>query len=345
MRKKIYIHSAYASSCPPQYPQPKFHTSNLLTEALAKKGIKICLGKILKGGTVSQVYEAQYQGQSVIVKHTETLLPFDPTELSINQEGHNTDIKVLSRLQKSTIKVPRIIKEYRDIHTTIMEDLRNSSYSLFSPLILMGQLPLNSAKEIGKSLAALAQESRAWKIFKTNESAQENIYERGLELRLAYPNTQKEYLSLEKEYVSSNKYWVWPDGHSKNMFINQQGKVAFIDFGRSHWGDQRFMLPNFLAHIVLYGIAGYLKKKTVVKFLKETVLSYAHYESIDESLFCKYLAMEVLHRSSGKWVEGIKTKNQKVALYNFGLSVFDDNLDSIDKLLGLIKRSIVGTEF
>ena len=319
------------------YPPAIFSGKEYLQTALHNLGLNITLGETLKGGVVSQIYEANLDGKRVVVKHTENLIPFDPTEIFIDRRGHNIDTKVLKLLSKSgTVRVPKVLYHFPKITTTVMEDLRQDGFVLLNPLLLRGELPENSAASIGKALANLVKESGNWKPFMTNESAQESIYERGLELRLCYPNSQKQYLALEKEFTEHNEHWVWPDGHPKNMFVKPNRGVAFIDFGRSHWGDQRYMLPNFLAHIVMYTLAGYVDPVKTKSYISNCVAAYRNLEPFDEILFCRYLAMEVLHRCNGKWVDGIEKREQKVKLYNFGLTVFDDNIDTVEKLLGLL---------
>lgn len=304
---------------------------------LRKKGLNIQLKDSLKGGFTSQVYSADLDGKSVVVKHTEHLIPFDPTEVFLSKDQNNVDAHVLKLLQNSkNVKVPKVINHFNDLTTTIMENLYSKAYFLLQELILKNNLPLNTASNIGRQLADLVIESKRWKPFNTSVSAQESIYERGLELRLTYPNSQSEFLKLQTEYLTRNKNWMWPDGHPKNMFINKNGEVIFFDFGFSHWADSRFMLPNFLAHIVIYSLAGYLNRKISADYIFTCFKAYEKIEPINEYLFCQYLAMEVLHRSHGKWVDGIKTVEQKLALIKFGLSVFDKKINTVKKLLTFI---------
>jgi len=338
MDKKKYILSVQPVSRSKKYQKPSFINKNDLQKTLVKKGLNIVLGEILKGGTVSQVYSGYLNSKPIVVKHTEDLVPFDPTEFFISKKGHNIDSHVLNLLAKEKkIKTPKIFRHFPEIATTIMEDMRCFGYELMSEQILKGKLLLISAPKVAKSLASLAQISRKWKNFGTNESAEQSIYERGLELRLAYPNTQKEYLTLEKEFVSNNQFWVWPDGYPKNIFINENGEVALIDFGRSCWGDQRYMLPNFLAHIVIFTLTGHLNKAQSIEYIENCTSSYKELESVDEEIFCQYLAMEVLHRTNGKWIEGVDNYKQKIKLYTFSLRVFDEKIDSVKKLLSLLK--------
>ncbi|PIY68793.1 hypothetical protein COY90_04035 [Candidatus Roizmanbacteria bacterium CG_4_10_14_0_8_um_filter_39_9] len=338
MNKNIFLQSVKPTHTLPKFPEKtSLGMQENLEKELQKRGLSIAIKNKLKGGVFSQVYDAIIDGKSVVVKHTENVVPFDPTEFFISKKAHLVDTKILKLLKKSKhIKVPHVFYYYPDITTTIMEDVRNSGFQLLNNFIVEKNLPLSSAKSIGKSLALLAKESRLWKPFATNESANQSIYERGLELRLAYPNDQKQYLFLEKEFVQHNDYWVWPDGHPKNMFVNSRGDVTFIDFGRSHWGDQRYMLPNFLAHIVIYSLAGYIKPQQAQEYLQDCINAYKQIEPIGEFIFCQYLAMEVLHRANGKWIQGVETIEQKLNLHRFALHIFDSNIVSIPQLIRTI---------
>lgn len=338
MKRKQYIVPVSISSHPPKYNPLKYNTPETLTNALRKYNCNITLKESLKGGEVSQVYASSLHGTPVVVKHTGDLISSDPVDLSLSKKDHLIDTKVLKLLQHSAIRVPKVIAVFPGIYTTIMEDLRAEGYMLLQTYFIKGKLPIESAGKIGESLALLGQTARMWKPFKTSESAEESIYERGLELRLAYPNDQKQYLFLEKEFISNNQYWVWPDGHPKNMLINAEGDVSFIDFGRSHWGDQRYMLPNFLAHIVIYALSGYINKKQSSLYIRRCIEGYRKHESVDEPIFCQYLAMEVLHRANGKWIEGINIGEQKIPLYKFGLTIFDKNITTFENLLQIIEE-------
>lgn len=336
MNNNRFVNPILPTSNQKKYSAPLFSNKNELEKELKRLNINISIGEALKGGVVSQVYSAVLDSKKVIVKHVENLIPFDPTEFFIDKYGLKTDSQVLKKLHISKIKVPKIINEFPDLNSIVMEDMRESGFVLLNDLIIDKKFNINSAEYIGKALADLAIELKKWAEFKTNESAEQSIYERGLELRLAYPNSQKEYLFLEKEFISNNKYFVWPDGHPKNIFVNEKGECAFIDFGRSHWGDQRYMLPNFLAHIVIYNLAGYIEKNLAVNYIHRCIDTSKQIISIDEDIFCQYLAMEVLHRANGKWIQGIETKEQKLSLYKFGLSVFDYKINSFSKLIKLL---------
>lgn len=332
-----YIHSVLPSKKPVVYPSPLFANKEELQKELRSSGLSITLNDTLKGGFFAQVYGATLYGKSVVVKHVGSLTPFDPTEFYIPDGQFDTDVKVLRLLQKSsTVRVPHVIFSFPKIRTVIMEDMRQSGFTLLNDQIIAKELSLSSAAKVGDTFAHLIQESRPWKRFKTNESSEQSIYERGLELRLLYPNSQSQYLSLEHEYTSKDTQFSWPDGHPKNVFVNAEGDVAFIDFGRSGWADIRYMLPNFLAHIIIYCITGFIRKDLAKQYISTAIKTYSTREKFSESIFCQYLAMEVVHRAAGKWVVGVNTKEDKLALYRFGLTVFDEKHERVEQLLSIL---------
>lgn len=319
-----------------QKTSPLIDKTNLQKE-LQKKGLNITLKESLKGGFISQVYSAILDGKEVVVKHTADAIPFDPTELYLDKKSHDVDCNILKNLQNNPkVKVPKLLFDFADITTSIMENLYSKDFELMQDQILNNKLSIESAESIGRSIAYLTIESRRWKEFPVVQTASMSIYERRLELRLVYPNSQKEYLHLEKEYIKNNRYWSWPDCHPKNIFVNQKGEVAFIDFGYSQRADQRFILPSHLAHIVIYSLAGYIEKDLAKDYILRCIDTSKKIESIDENIFCQYLAMEVFHRANGKWVVGIETKEQKLALHKFGFTIFDEKRSTVNQLIDLL---------
>ncbi|MEK7633755.1 MAG: hypothetical protein AAB437_02835 [Patescibacteria group bacterium] len=338
MNKNKYIQPVLPSLKPKKYPNNSLLVNkNNLEKELKRRGLNIILKENLKGGFISQVYSADLDGKSVVVKHTAGAIPFDPTELYLDKKSHDVDCNILKKLQSNQkIKVPKLLFNFSDITTSVMENLYSQDYELMQDQIFNKKLTVKTAESVGCSIAHLVIESRKWKEFPVVQIAQMSIYERGLELRLSYPNSQKEYLKLEKIYTKNNKYWSWPDCHPKNIFVNKKGEVTFIDFGYSQWADQRFMLPSHLAHIVIYCLAGYIDLDLARKYIEECITSYRKIEPINENIFCQYLTMEVLHRANGKWVQGIETKEQKLALLKFGYTVFDEKIGTINQLLNLL---------
>lgn len=341
MNKNKYLHSVSPSPKPQNYPASTSYIDKInLQNELRKKGLKIELKESLKGGFISQVYSASLNGQDVVVKHTEGAFPFDPTELYLDKKSHKVDVQVLKNLQNSsTVKVPKLLYDFPEITTSVMENLYSQGFSLMQNDIFKKRFFVKAAESVGRSLAYLTIESRKWKEFPDIvQNAAMSIYERGLELRLIYPNSQKEYLNLEKEFLSNNRYFSWPDCHPKNVFVNKDGDVAFIDFGYCQWADQRFMLPSHLAHIVIYCLADYIKKALTKEYIIQCIDTFKKTESINEEIFCQYLAMEVFHRANGKWVAGVETKEQKLSLLKFGLTVFDEKIKTINQLINLFKE-------
>ena len=340
MDDKKHIQSVAPSSRPKKYPQNKaLLNKNNLEKALQIKGLKIELKESLKGGFISQVYSAVLDGTHVVVKHTSGSIPFDPTEMYLDKKSHDVDCQVLRNLQGNyKIRVPKLLYDFPDITTSVMENLYYQGFELMQNQIFDKNFSIEAAKSVGTMIGNLTIESRTWKKFPAVQTAVMSIYERGLELRQSYPNSQKEYLALEKKYIENNKFWSWPDCHPKNIYVNKKGEVVFIDFGYSQWGDQRFVLPSHLAHIVIYCLTGYINSGPAKEYIEKCVSAYKMVEPIDESIFCQYLAMEVFHRANGKWIDGVDHNEQKLALLKFGFTVFDDKINKINNLLKLINE-------
>lgn len=344
---KIYIHQIKQKTTRPSYRKSTgFENKKKFQKELSRRGLRIILMDKLNGGVDSQIYAANLDGKNVVVKHTEDRgesvynPPFTPIDFFVDRENHNLDTYILQKLKNTEIKVPNVIHHFPDITTTVMEDLRESGFRLMSDLILSGRLPEESAKHIAEQLVALTSVSKSWKKFTCYKTPEAQIFERGLELRLLYPNTQKGYLDLQKEFVSRQEHWMWPDGHPKNMFIDDNSNVAFIDFGGSFWGDQRFMLPNFLGQFIVLCNSGIYDKSKSLNYIGLMVRTYKTLEDIDERLVCKYTGMEILHRSFGKWIDSVNTVNLKVRNIKIGLSIFDSKIVTVSNLLSLLSKML-----
>ena len=342
-KSNIYINPISINSIKPKFREGTgLDNITSLQLFLKAQGLNIKLGNTLKGGVDSQVYEAVLNFKKVVVKHTEDRgdklfePPFSPVDFYVARENHNIDAKILNLLSDSSISVPKILHHFQEQSTTIMDDLREDGFELLSNIIIKGGLNINSASNIGKKLGQLCNFGQKLPEFDTVKNRYTQIFERGLELRLAYPNTQTEYLCVEKEFVNNVQGWMWPDGHPKNIFVDIKGDIRFIDFGGTYWGDQRFMLPNFLAHIVLFSLAGYLNKEDAVKYIYACVNGYRESQNIQEDIFCKYLVMEIFHRSFGKWIDGIDTPEQKLSCLSFALNMVKRNILDMNGLTSLL---------
>ncbi|PIZ64938.1 hypothetical protein COY14_03450 [Candidatus Roizmanbacteria bacterium CG_4_10_14_0_2_um_filter_36_9] len=345
MNKNIYILPISATFRNIKYPERIIKSVEGLERRIKGKKLKIKIGKSLSGGTVSSVYEATLDGKKAVVKHTENTEPKTPVDFLIMSDAHDVEVKIINKLETiEGVRVPKIIENFPKFTTMILEDLRVEGYTLLSDQIIGKKLSLKSAENIGKSLAILAKQSQIWDEFKTNESAQMSFYERGLEYLIAYPNDTKKYYKMEaaftqykeekEEQQKLDKYFVWPDGHPKNMLVTDNGEVAFIDFGRCHWGDQRYMLPNFLAHIFLYGLLGYIPEKKTIDYVKRCVKAYGDIIPVkDEGVFAEYVGLEVFHRAFGRYVDGVENRDGKLKLLEFAMIIFDKEIKSIKSLL------------
>ena len=320
-------------------------TPEKLQKFLINQGLNIQLLTPLKGGVDSQVYSAKLNGIHVVVKHTEDRSesvynpPFSEIDFFVDRENHNVDTKILKKLSKSTIRVPHVINHFPEVTTTVMEDLKESGYELMLNKIINDNLSLDSAVSMGDKLAELIIISKKWMQFECYKNPYTQFFERGLELRLASPNIQKEFIELKEIFTNKKQYWMWPDSHPKNIFVNNKtGEVAFIDFGGSYWGDQDFMLPNFIGQFLIYVTGGYISVEFALQYIEKIVSSYSNKVSIDEALFCKYVGMEILHRAFGKWIEGVNSSDHKVKNIKLGLMIFENHIVTIDDLFKLIKE-------
>ena len=272
--------------------------------------INVFLWEQLKWWVVSQVTEGSIEDRKIVVKHTHDLFPFDPTELFIWKQWHNVDTQILQYLYDQWISVPEVLYHFPDQYITIMNDLRDDGYILLQDIIYHYSLEEHSWNTIWKLLFQMkeALKSYTWYIV---ESKEWNVYERWLELRLMEPS-QKLFLELQEEYYKNASQVISPDTHPKNIFLHKdQTSWSLIDFGRSHIGDPRYILPNYLAHIILYAIAWHIDYKQALIHFQTCIDTYHSYEPIHEELFCKYLVMEIAHRAFGKRVDGITTADQK----------------------------------
>lgn len=309
-----------------------------LTELLMSRGVELAIEGSLKGGVVSQVYSARDPaGHRLVVKHTTDWVDEDPTMITVSRQGQNVDARVLDYLaNESKVRVPRVLHHFADVPVTVMEDLRASSFRLLSESLLEGNLPLESAAGVGRDIALMHLSLGRCRKFATNESAWESYYERGLELRLAYPNDRRWYSTLEHRFTTSNQQLIAVDTHPKNMFVDPWGNLAWIDFGRSVWADRDFALPNCLAHIALYCLTGRIDGRVGATYISDAVASYRQFLPIEDAVFCTYFAGEILHRWAGKWITGIETADEKIAVLRRGLLIFDQEVFAIGRLLQLL---------
>lgn len=339
-KKEKYVTPVSISDEPIVYEQSKKPSMEELEDLLKNRGLKdIQLLRILHGGYMSQVYSAISNGEPVVVKHTIDTYPTDPTSFSISREIQNTDAKVLSLLEENPyVKTPKIYRHFPDITTTVMEDLGVNRFNLFLTHIKNRTLNEESAITIGKAMAHLSRESRNWEEFDTDQSAHQNIYDRGLELRMAYPNSQKEYLEVEQRFTQNNIGWIWVDGTPKNILLDEKSNPAFIDFGLSCFADQQHTLPGFLSHLAVYSLAGIIDRNFTARYISKAIETYNKLDFFDEVAFSKYFGTEILHRSMGKRIPGINTASQKLRILEYGLRLFDDNISTISTLINLLTK-------
>lgn len=345
MNKNVYILPVSATFREIKYPEKVISSKEHLEKKLKGQEINIEIIEEIGGSRTNSIYRAKMDDQNIYVKHTEHSIPETAIDFLIMSSSHDVEIRVLKRLQASQdFRVPRVLKNFPKFTTYLMEDLEDAGFESFAKQILKNKMNKKSAVKIGEKLGKLTVQSQGWEEFKTNESAAIIFYERSLELLIAYPNKADminalgenfQLTSEDKETQASlPRFFVWEGSVPKNMLINKDGDVAFVDFGRSHWGDQQFMPAIFIAHILLYSIAGYIKEKDAKEYVSEFYKSYKDNAPItSEATLIKYLAMEMLHRANGKGFEGIKSSDDALKIQKFARNLIDKNVDTLKKAL------------
>ncbi|KKQ37174.1 MAG: hypothetical protein US54_C0042G0003 [Candidatus Roizmanbacteria bacterium GW2011_GWA2_37_7] len=350
MNKNIYILPVSATFRDIKYPEKIIRSVGGLERRLKGQKLNITIGKQIQKDNMSYIYEARLDGKSVLVKHTENVVPQTPIEFLIMSDAHDTDARVLKRLDEDeNLKAPRILHNFSKYTTIIMEDVRSQGYSNVSQQILKKKLPSQSALQIGRALAHLAQASQTWEEFKTNESAHLSFYERSVEMLVAFPQDIEHYRYLEdqfaqyaeekEEQAKRYRFFVWPESNPNNMYINKHGDVVFSNFGRTHWGDQQYMLAVFVAHIMIYSLLGYMPYGKAIYYIKTCLKAYKEISTIrDEQVFSQYVGMEILHRSFGKDMNVLSQK-EKLLLQKLGLMIVTEKAKTIATLLNQFKKT------
>jgi len=347
MNKNIYILPVSATFRDINYPEPLIRSKESLESKLKNNEFNISLGGLVSPG----VYKAKLNGKGAIVKHIENKVPQTPIEFLVMADRYTTEVKVLKRLQNlNEVKAPLILYPFPKLNTFVMEDLSDEGYTSFSGQLLQKKLNKKSASKIGTALATFAVNSRTWEEFKTTESAQLNYYDRSIEMLIAYPSNLERYNRMadiyaqyteDKEEIEKKKrYFVWPDSTPQNILITKNGDPAFVDFERAYWGDQQIMIAAFIAHVILYSLIGYIKKADTIEYLRDVFKAYKAIDpDISEQTIVEYIAMELLHRSNGKEMDGIKSSEDSLAIQKFARQLLDKGTTSMTGMFTLLKKA------
>jgi len=350
MNKNAFILPVSATFRDIKYPEEMIKNADALEKQLRGKNVAIKIGKKVENEINSVQYEGVMDKKKVVVSHTENIVPETPVEFLIMNESFDVDIKILKRLETAQyFQTPIMIHTLPKIKTYIAQDMKDQGFQNLKIQFLKKQVSKKSALSVGRALAHLAQLSRTWEEFKTNESAQLSFYERSLEFLLIYPDKLDLYRKLADEFSQFsddkeqqeklNRHFVWPDCHPSNMMTDKKEGIVLMNFGRSYWGDQRYMLPSFLAHVMTYSLLGYLTKTKAVEYVKDCVSGYDKLEKItNEKIFCQYLGLEVLHCSFGRKFDSVKTTKDKITLQKFGMAIFDQEIKTIKTLLKIFSK-------
>ncbi len=321
----------------------------------------IKLKDMLAGGVVSDVYSAVLQSmdgeKNIVVKYTKNNisngLNFTNADLknsfSLAPETHNFDVVIQRELNFST---PIILRHFPEEHITIMENFADNGYKLLQFRLLEGDLPENTAENLGRGLAVIRRKVEGLNLKEQQiEKSDLQFAERFMELNvLLYNGRIDMFNEVENDFLSSeNKTLAWTDGDQKNFAINNNGEVLAFDFGRSIVCDADFMLPNLAGHLGLFWLADYLPDGEVfITGLVKAFLEEYHKDNlsykIDERKFVNYFTASLLHRGMAmRWVDPrladkIGEDSLKYASMHFGDLVFSRNkrIKSINKTLEIL---------
>jgi hypothetical protein len=330
---------------------------NQIESYLKSKNIDVCLSNSLHGGVMSSVFDGKLNNlnvfSSVVVKSSSDRIktnmspPFHSRidhEISADSQNLDSEILVLLRemlVVDDEIYIPKVLYHDSEKKITIQEDLRYVyDFVLLTDLISSKQSEyLCNGELFGYCIAKLI---RLFSCFNSNlspvELSKDQFEERGLELLFFYPNKQSYYDRFVKSVTDSGSpyYQLIPtDVHPKNMFFSDNKKIAFIDFGRSVYGDYRYVLPSFISHIYLNYLIGKIEKTAFICFLKNVIASYSKYYTVVSKDMCFYFGVELMHRSTGRYVDYFSDQDIdiKFRLINAANDIINREFNDLNELV------------
>lgn len=332
----------------------------LVQDFLTQHGLDIKIEAVLHGGVISSVWSAtlikEGMKMPVVIKVTgdrraEGMQPpfHSRVDHFISGESQNLDVFFLKYLREqlwseTDMYFPDVIFHFPEVRITIQEDLRfhPDKFKLCSTMLHHPEL--NSyAASLGKGIGRLVSAFNRTKAqFVQVEESIAQFEERGLEALICFPNCQTYFREYLQRIVSSTSKRFQPvptDIHPKNIFLGNNGRIAYIDFGRSVWGDADFALANSLSHFIINGIVGNIDLPMSISFVKEAIASYADILPFSEDVFVFYSAIEILHRSNGKFVDYLSENqdiSKKIALSLLGQTLLVRKVCSVDDMFELM---------
>ena len=279
----------------------------------------------------------------MIVKHARGREIFYPTYSISTETRMATEVEVLKRLFPVFPKeVPQILEYYPENNVTVMTDVGNEAELGFSYLI-NGRAEPRHGTAFGDFLARLKQATDDWKPFQTVESASEQIWIRGQEVKTASPQWGKQ---LQDSYLEKQKF-LWVDGHPKNVFFGKKFPlVRAIDWDCSHFADPDYMLPNFFGQMPVFTIFGHIDIEKAARFTEEMINAYVKIEPVSpevERKMCFYAGCQTIQRQDGKWLFDAcggtddLSLHRKAQLFYFGRKTLT-SVSTFDQYLGLLKK-------
>lgn len=295
---------------------------------LALREAELEIHEVLQGGVVSIVasgtYIADGERTPVAVKHTKKEIKpgakfcyHDIKDfLSNAYASQKLDAQILEDLQENTdIKVPKLIKYFEKENVTILENFNPDGFGLLQDSLIKGEkLDPKVFENIGRTLAHINNFSKnSGKKYKGLEDPQMQMEQRFVELMTSLYDGRMQYFNQlwEDIHNSENRYFGWPDGHPKNIAVDKENSVLIFDFGRSVEFDLDYVLPNFLAHILLFSLTGAIDFELGIQYVQKTIQSFnsnakklnPNY-TFNERKFVWYAVAEIAHRGKTmRWID------------------------------------------
>lgn len=351
----------------------KRHIEGLSPQIFPEETRALSIRNRLAGGVISHIFAGTIEGRQtpVVIKLTEDRTcegpPFNTrTDHFIPREGHNLDTQYL-RLLKAVLTpdkviIPSVLGHSAKDFITVMEHLGEAPYNMTLMSEDLNTAIQNHGIKLGMAMAHVQVQigtythtrvsSDKMKPIVATEDALKQFEERGSGLLEVYRNDQKHYRRFLEQHSHSGNPMIPTDFHPKNLFFNRQGNWGIIDYGRTVKGDPKFVLPNFVSHILMNYIIGKIDE-SAISFITDVCNGYAHVLSneelgglnyiFDEEQFCFYTAAEVLNRRTGKWVNYLDPNTHEgmtssLFLTQFGMTVLNDKVSSIQHMFQLAKE-------
>jgi hypothetical protein len=329
----------------------------LISTLELSQGESLVAEELLSGGVVSIVAQGTYVDASgtsfdVAIKHSREQIETGDNFSVLEKEGmlahaydsYDVDVAVLELFQNSSeVIVPKILLNVADKKILVMENFNSAGFTLLQNTLVSGDIRLGCAENLGTSLALLQKKLDIEHTIVPVEHRLTQFLERFDELRITLYNGRMSIFNRIMTRFMHKETFTYTDGHPKNMAVNDKGEVMFFDFGRSIKCDSAFVLPNFLAHILLVTLSGCVSLAEGLEFFEKTKSSFEKIAPVDEIIFVEYLTAEIIHRGLAlRWLDDAIASTHGSALKNatmhLGDLVFADKSLNVAQFLEVFSK-------